>query len=288
MELIKIYEHVDRNETDIAFRIARMEDIWKISKGKPDEPHRHNFYTVLFVKHARAIHNIDFAAYSMNANQIFFVSPGQVHQIIEKEQSFGYAILFSADFLARNNIPIRFIEDLNLFNDYGNTPPLSINSKEMEVFSQICNHMFTLYTTPIALNDQALGSLLKLFLIHCNSICSIAEENTQNREAGNSLLKQFKQLVNNNYALWHSTSEYAEALFVSPDHLNRVVKSLTGKTAKEYIQSRIIIAAQRFLYFSDQSQKEIAYELGFSEPANFSAFFKKYTGIAPSQFRERV
>ncbi len=60
-----------------------------------------------------------------------------------------------------------------------------------------------------------------------------------------------------------------------------------GKTSKELIQSRISIEAKRMLYFSDLSIKEIGYELGFSEPANFSAFFKNCTGMSPSTFRNK-
>jgi AraC-like DNA-binding protein len=66
-----------------------------------------------------------------------------------------------------------------------------------------------------------------------------------------------------------------------------VVKSLSGKTAKDFIQSRIIIEAKRMLYFTELSLKEIGYQLGFSEPANFSAFFKKSTGKSPSLFRNQ-
>ena len=88
------------------------------------------------------------------------------------------------------------------------------------------------------------------------------------------------------YKTWHATSQYANELNITPDHLNRSIKSLIGKTAKEYIQARITIAAKRMLYFSDLSTKEIAYDLGFSEPANFSNFFKKCTGISPSEFKK--
>ncbi|VAX18427.1 Transcriptional regulator, AraC family [hydrothermal vent metagenome] len=88
-------------------------------------------------------------------------------------------------------------------------------------------------------------------------------------------------------AQWHATSDYAKELFVTPDHLNRIVKLLTGKTTKEFIQSRISVEAKRMFYLSNLSIKEIGYKLGFSEPANFSAFFKKCTGKSPSTFKKK-
>jgi AraC-like DNA-binding protein len=61
----------------------------------------------------------------------------------------------------------------------------------------------------------------------------------------------------------------------------------TGKTAKEHIQARIALEAKRLLHFSDLSVKEIGFQLGFPEPANFSAFFKKCTGSSPSNFKSK-
>jgi len=51
--------------------------------GKPDTPHRHNYYTVLLVKKAKGKHIIDFKEYALIGNQVFFVGPEQVHQIVE-------------------------------------------------------------------------------------------------------------------------------------------------------------------------------------------------------------
>ena len=75
---------------------------------------------------------------------------------------------------------------------------------------------------------------------------------------------------------------------VTPDHLNKTIKSLIGKTAKEYIQSSLIIEAKRMLIHSSQSAKEIAYHLGFSGTLLTSAsFFKKCTGISVSAFKDQ-
>ena len=134
---------------------------------------------------------------------------------------------------------------------------------------------------------QILGAWLKLLLIYCNSACDLNSDLKLSVDNGSDLLRRYKQMLNANYSEWHNVSDYANALNVSADHLNRVVKSLSGKTAKEHIQSRIVLAAKRLIYFSSLSNKELSYQLGFSESANFSTFFKKCTGFTPSEFRKR-
>ena len=286
MQAIKKYVSVNRADASKSFGISRMEDIYVLHEGKPDEPHRHDFYTVVLVKKAGGKHIIDFNEYQLSSHQVYFISPGQVHQLLEDEQSFGYAIVFSNQFMIENNIPTTFIDDIGLFNDYGQSPPLIVDEQQLAKLSDYCEEILTLNDSNMKFKEQAIGSLLKLYLIICNDICSQKQDNLPVMEAGNTLLRDFKQLVEQYYSTWHATSTYAEHMHITPDHLNRTVKSLIGKTAKEYIQSRITIAAKRMLYFSDASAKEVGYELGFSEPANFSAFFKKCVGISPSQFKK--
>ena len=132
----------------------------------------------------------------------------------------------------------------------------------------------------------SIGAFLKLLLITCNNICAINPIESDLDTSGNNLIRSFKSAVDNNYKKEHSTTYYANELYITPDHLNRTIKAKIGKTAKEYIQSRIITEAKRLLYFTDLSNKEIGYELGFNEPANFSAFFKKCTQLSPSNFKK--
>ena len=284
---IKVYQNVHKQDPEKNFGISRMEDIYIKHNGEPDIPHRHEYYTVLLVKKARGKHIIDFQEYDLNPSEAFFISPGQVHQVIEYEQSFGYSMVFSNQFLIENNIPQSFINDLNLFNDYGMAPPLPLTADQLEQLSAYCEEMFTYYHSDKKLRKQAIGAFLKLFLIVCNNSCTLkAEDNPQQVEAGNSLLRNFKDLVDQHFQEWHSIAQYADELNITADHLNRTVKSLIGRTAKEYIQSKLHTEARRMLFFSDLSTKEIGYNLGFSESSHFSAFFKKCDGNSPSEFRK--
>lgn len=105
MDTVKTYQKVNAENRNINFAIYKMEDIYVNRNGIVDEPHRHNYYTVLIVNQAKGEHRIDFNSFELSNQQVFFVSPGQVHQVIEHEKSFGFAMTFSNQFLVENSIP---------------------------------------------------------------------------------------------------------------------------------------------------------------------------------------
>ncbi|OOQ62210.1 helix-turn-helix domain-containing protein [Mucilaginibacter pedocola] len=84
-----------------------------------------------------------------------------------------------------------------------------------------------------------------------------------------------------------SPAEFAESLAVHTNHLNRSVKTITGHTTSRLISERILREAQALLKHTDWSIAQIATGLGFDEPAYFTNFFKKLTGVAPGGVRGR-
>lgn len=286
MDTFKTYQKVNAKEDNISFAISRMEDIYVKHNGKVDEPHRHNYFTVLIVKRAAGQHKIDFNTYALSSQQIYFVAPGQVHQVIETEQSFGFVMTFSTQFLIESSIPLSFINNLNLFNNYGQSPPLLPKKHQFTSIENFANTIFELFNGTATMKLLSIGAYLKLLLIECNNICSSNPVESDTENASDNLMRAFKKAVDQTFKKEHSTSYYANELHITPDHLNRTVKSKIGKTAKEYVQARIITEAKRLLYFTEESTKEIAYDLGFNEPANFSAFFKKQTQLSPSSFKK--
>jgi AraC-like DNA-binding protein len=285
MSLKKFASPVEIRNSNSDFRLARMGQLYSERKGEPDSPHRHEFFTVIIIDKASGKHFIDFRSYELGNDQVYFISPGQVHQIIEDQEPCGYVITFSNDFLIKNNIPGSFVDELDLFRDYGDSPPLKLSAKEKEKLMNYCEQICEYSTYEDKYSHQAVGSLIKLILITCNKACEHQEPNPQVIESGHSILKAYRKLIDDNFRIWHQTTKYAEYLSITPDHLNRTIKNLTGRTAKEYLQSRITTEAKRLLYFTDFTVKEIAFELGFSEVANFSSFFRNCTGTTPTEFR---
>lgn len=287
MTPIKEYQNVNPRNEELSFGISRMEEIYAKRDGAADEPHRHDFFTVLVVKRAMGVHKVDFHSYPLGRRQVFFVAPGQVHQVIEEEPSLGFALTFSSQFLIETSIPLAFIESLNLFRNYGESPPLPATQAQFDRIEDLAERTLALFRSESKLRMQSIGAYLKLLLIECNNICSLDPLETHAPMGGSLIVRDFKALVGAHYKSEHSAAYYADQLDVTPDHLNRTIKGKIGKTAKEYIQARIITEAKRLLFFSGLSAKEIGHELGFSEPANFSAFFKKCEGLSPSAFKRK-
>ncbi|MCB0607514.1 MAG: helix-turn-helix domain-containing protein [Lewinella sp.] len=284
--MIKTYADINPEDGNLTFELKRMEAIYEKADGRPDAPHRHGYYTIILVESGEGRHIVDFNEFALAGSQVYFITPGQVHQLVAKRQPVGSVIAFSPGFLLQNGIDDCFITDINLFNAYGFSPPLEVTPVQMEELTALAAKMAGYQRSADRFSYQAIGACLKLFLIICNNACTLVrEENTQTVQAGISILRNFKQLVEENFQSRHQVGFYARRLAVTAGHLNNTVKALTGKTAKEFIQERIATEARRLLFFSDLNTKQIGFELGFSDPAYFSNFFKKMTGQSAQAFK---
>lgn len=283
---IKTYHHVVQSDRSSSFDLKQTGGIYDLAKGNPDSPHRHDYYTVLMAEVSRGVHMVDFTEYAMGDRQVWFVAPGQVHQVKETMRPTGYVMTFTPAFLALYGIEQQFIDDINLFRAFGEAPPIELDDKAFRSLKLLVLDMQDRLAQPNKHTYHAIAALLKLFLIECNLACDIPDEQlVQTMHSGTHLFTQFKQLVEKEFTREHSVKYYARELAVSPDHINKIVKSLTGNSAKEVITGRIILAAKRMLWFSNLSAKQVAFELGFDEAPHFSQFFKRNTGVSPIEFR---
>ncbi|MBR8535518.1 helix-turn-helix domain-containing protein [Carboxylicivirga sediminis] len=289
---IKTYDLTQTDGASIDFIIKSTADIFEQLQGHPemqDHPHRHNYFTIILVEdNPGGVHIIDFKEYPLNGPSIHFVYPGQVHQFLSETSPKGYVLNFSRTFLMKNGIPDELIDRVYLYNTFGDSPPMPVNQEQLTVFSDIIRQMQQYQQGENYFRYEALGALLKLFIINISGACSLSKLNTEYDTGSNRLIRDFKKLIESNYQQSHKVQDYAEQLAVSADYLNRYVKSKTGKSAKEYIQDKLMIEAKRLLLFTELSGKELAYELGFEEPSHFNAFFKKVSGFSPIAFRQEV
>ncbi|MGB2130377.1 MAG: helix-turn-helix domain-containing protein, partial [Marinobacterium sp.] len=80
--------------------------------------------------------------------------------------------------------------------------------------------------------------------------------------------------------------EYTRELGISESRLHQICQKVSNRSPKKLIHDRIMQETKRLLVFTDQSSNDICYQLGFSDPAYFSRFFKRHTGMTAQQFRQ--
>lgn len=98
-------------------------------------------------------------------------------------------------------------------------------------------------------------------------------------------LKLLNIMVNRHFREHRPAEFYAGHLGLSATHLNRIVKAATGQSTNGLLARRLADQAKRDLVFTSASIKQIAYDLGFADPAYFTRFFTRETGTTPRQYR---
>jgi AraC-like DNA-binding protein len=127
-------------------------------------------------------------------------------------------------------------------------------------------------------------ALLHSFFTYCASQCSLRSVVGETRTEAR-IVEQFRQLVEDRCGEMHEVTGYARELHVSPQYLAACVRSLLSVSPKQLIHAELLQRAQTAVRYSGQSLKEISFELGFSSPDYFSAFFRRQTGRSPSAYR---
>jgi len=128
--------------------------------------------------------------------------------------------------------------------------------------------------------------LLKRFIIRCTRLANRQLVKNGNKQSEIDLLRHFNVLVEEHFKEKKSVSEYAEMLYKSPKTIANVFSKNSDLTPLEVIHERVIIEAKLMLLYTDKTSKEIGYDLGYSDPAQFSKLFKKQTGVTTGEFRK--
>jgi AraC-like DNA-binding protein len=268
-----------------------MEDI-ETGRGDGETaegPHRHNYFTIIWVLEGEGTHYIDFKAYPIAPGTIFFVNPGQVHHVELISRPKGYVILFTEDFLLQNGIPLEFMNGLRLFYACDEVRAIHPDEGTRGRLEGYITQIMAEFHADHSLKNEGISAWLKLFLIECKRIKTEQMPGQASGAAGPArIVKEFKENVERHFRSRHKVSDYAAMMAITSNYLNEVIKSETGTSAKDFIQNRIVLEAKRLAIFSGISLKEAAYELGFDDPAHFSKFIKKQLGQSFSEMKEQM
>lgn len=272
------------------------ENMGKVAAQMP--PFRHEFYSIAIKADGggKAItgYHKDFP----EGVTIFFNSPFQILSWDIVPDWSGYYLMLSPDFLASSYHFDKLLDDYP-FLKIDESIPFEIDSEQlpdvMHIYKKIKQEYLSENADKFSFIQVYVLELLNYIkrLFNKNVASEIADARI--RSADLKLLSRFQKLVKvsfypdaklETFANLHSPAYYARQLSIHPNHLNAVVKAITGKTALNHIHHHIIKLAKAELVQTENSVKEIAYSLHFDSPNNFSALFKKNTGVTPLSYRK--
>jgi AraC-like DNA-binding protein len=250
-------------------------------------PHRHDFFQIVLFTRGGGQHSIDFQQYTVQPHQVYYMSPGQIHTWDFDADTDGYIINFNESFFTSICHNPHFVRDFPLFNSFNgtavNTLDLACCAAVEETFAQMLEE----YETAGEYAPDMLRGMLTTILVRLSRVAPDAFRKDASKH-NLVLMRQFEKLIEQHFREKRLPKEYAEMMFVTPNHLNALVNSVVGKSAGELIRERILLEAKRLLANSDMMISQIAASLQFEDNAYFTRFFKKYLGTTPEGFRAAI
>jgi len=243
-----------------------------------------DYYQVLWLKQGFGTVVIDLEEFEASPNTICFLTPLRSIQVSFKNGTEGCLLRFSKIFFQDLIQEDMKIKEAALLSVFGPIPKIILSPKIGERVHKIAEMIDEFCGSEIPNKEAAVASLLKTLLIYCDSKCNIRSNGNSNQNKIR-LVTTYKELVAKHFTNIHQVYVYANMMNISPKYLNQVVREILDVTAKSIIIEQLMIKARHDLKFSNQSVKEIAFGLGFSEPSHFSIFFKREFGFSPSKFR---
>ncbi|MFK2818841.1 helix-turn-helix domain-containing protein [Flavobacteriaceae sp. LMIT009] len=242
-------------------------------------------YSIYWIKEGKGTYNIDFESYSFNDNVLIFLSPGQIFSVTSEKIKEAYKFTFVQDFYCIEIHDKEVSCNGVLFNNIYETPFVKPCKEDVFKLNFILESLIEEFEHSKTAQHDMLQAYLKQFIVHSVRIKKeniVVKDDTETK-----LFKDFSVLVEKNYKSEHSVTTYANRLGVSPKSLTKHFQKIGVQTPSDFIKGRIILEAKRQLKYSDGSVKQVAYNLGFNDPAYFTRFFKKHTSQSPLQFKNK-
>ena len=232
--------------------------------------------------------------FTIRKDSMFIYTPGNIVRVTnidprEKESVHFVVVAISEDLMSSTRFDFSklYNESLRLLE----SPCVVINEKEREM----CKKYFELAEEVSSLGmpntRESVAALISSVFYLMGALWTDRLTEAKKKDDNVStrsriILEDFLLLVRDHHTKERSLSFYADKLYLTPKYLSKLIKSVSGKSAHEWIDSFVILEAKNLLKYSDMSVKSIVYELNFPNQTTFYRFFKTKTGMTPSEYRK--
>jgi AraC family transcriptional activator of pobA len=254
------------------------------------EPFRADHFTILVVKKGEIAINVNLMKFKVGTHHVLVLSPHLVRQCLSISADADItAVAFNSKHLESAGIHLKDINAYEFFSSQLNPLFLTLEKQEFDEFYKLLDILeFKLYNDNGRLYQEQVA--MKIFGGFIYDLSSLIKEKKViegiRSTRKEQLASEFIKLLHENFRKLRSTKAYAELLHVTPKYLSETLKKLSGKTAGKYIEEIVTIEAKILLQNSPLNIGEIANSLNFNDQFIFSRYFKKQSGLSPSQYRE--
>lgn len=279
----RIGHFIGEPDNPTEFELSRFEEMGELDI---DDPHKHNFYEIIWVDEGLSTQIIDYREYTLEPGSLFFISPNQLHHFEEYQPLRGGSVFFTEDFFRLNSQDRERLFEMTFLDNFYSQPFLR---PEVETFAEIRQTIEQLFNEKqrTDASPAILQSLLTILLARIQR--AVDTESVQRAAAGYVVLyKNLNRLIDRHFREPFTVRDYAERLAVTPNHLNRVARQVMGRTTTQLIQARNTLEAKRLLTFTDTTVSEIAATLGYFDLSYFARVFRADAGLSPLKFRKAM
>ncbi|WP_159025713.1 AraC family transcriptional regulator [Aquimarina sp. Aq78] len=276
------------------FKIMKLESIINSMNKKELEkykkPHRRSFFEFSIGKKESNSPQVIIGANEFVGvdNNLMFTTMGQVFSIdfndkLKAEENEGYIVAFKPSFMIKERGDFEIMNRFRFFNSY-TFPHYILTSTQMDITNNLTQNMYKEYVNDEKYAREIIMGYLDVLLHSFNRILSLSPD-TIAFTSYDRIAAHFEQEIFKDGIELVSIADYALRLNISPNYLSESVKKSTGKNARQVLLDHKLIIAKSLLQQRKRSIAEIAFEMGFSEPTNFTKFFKQMAGLTPNKFR---
>jgi AraC family transcriptional activator of pobA len=259
-------------------------------------PCRLDGYLAMFCISGDLKMDIDLNTFEIKENSLMINIPGSIIRVAEfseddiKDTHF-IVVGMSAEFMS--SIKMDFSKLFNESITIMSNPCITLSEKEANLSYSYLKLVNTILADEsIKSKKEIISGLVSSVFYFLGSIWSqrIIEASKQLSTKASTRAKvtfdQFIKLVTEHHATERNMTFYADKLFLTPKYLSKLVKSISGRSAPDWINSFVILEAKNMLKYSDMTIKGIVYKLHFANQSVFYKFFKSHTGMTPSEYRD--
>ncbi|MBB6274268.1 AraC-like DNA-binding protein [Pedobacter cryoconitis] len=251
-----------------------------------NQSYRISFNQFLFFKKGKGRVGVDGAAYTVCPGTLILLAKNQVYTFKTNHGLEAYSLCFGDCFWEKTPASANNCKAA-LFNDATANQYLKLQKEDVPEINRLFQEILTEFESADYSNKgDVLAAFLKILIIKVANLHALLAKITDQND--HKIYQRFIDLLAEHYQVSHDVTFFAEKLNISSRKLTELCRKHAGKGAKDIIQLQLVAEAKRFLQFSSSSIKEIAAMLNFSNPYQFSHFFKKNTSFPPEKYRKQV